>query len=141
MKLLKRIFNSQTETQIIEEIHDRFSSAGERLLKEAKEIIARLTITNEAKAKMLSEFGFTSVPEVKEQKEVAKKRESSETLAKALCELSVKYPGLKFITKDEVMLICEKYNLVLGNVEQFTGFVPEKNLREISDFYKNYNFR
>ncbi len=137
--LLKRIFNPQTETEVIEEIHDRFNLAGERLLREAKEIIAKLSIGNDAKVKTLSDFGFRNTSEVKGYQEAQIKKSTAETLAKTLCELSVTYPGLKFITTEETALICEKYNLVLGSVEQYTGFVPDKNVREISSFYTNYH--
>jgi hypothetical protein len=44
------------------------------------------------------------------------------------------YPFHKFIYYSQLIPICEKYNLVLGPVNQYIGNIPEKNVKEISVF-------
>jgi hypothetical protein len=42
-----------------------------------------------------------------------------------------KYPFLKFITHEQLEVICEKYGLIYAEAGRYIGGVPEKNLREI----------
>jgi hypothetical protein len=44
------------------------------------------------------------------------------------------YPFHKFIYYSQLIPICEKYNLVLGPVNQYIGNIPIKNVKEISEF-------
>lgn len=122
--------------QIVKDIHNEFNLAGERSLKEAKEILASIRIDNGDKVTNLKKFGFGQVKEIKETEEQLKLRKSNDELASTLEMLSVKYPAYKFITHQVAIDICKKYNLVLGDVGQFTGFVPEKNLNQISAFFE-----
>ncbi|MDR1121909.1 MAG: hypothetical protein LBM08_13450 [Dysgonamonadaceae bacterium] len=43
------------------------------------------------------------------------------------------YPFLKFITDEQLNGICKKYRLVYSGVNNYTGEVPDKNLKEIED--------
>lgn len=45
-----------------------------------------------------------------------------------------KYPLYRFIDSATLDRICEKYGLIIGAVGNYTGFVPDKNLREIENF-------
>ena len=47
-----------------------------------------------------------------------------------------KYPFLKVIDYDSVMKICDKYKLVLNNMDNFFGDIPDKNINEILQNYK-----
>ncbi len=120
---------------IVVDIHNEFNNAGDRLLKEAKDIIANATVFNEQKANALSEFGFKSTKEVIEKDAVIKKKTEQQMLAEALEYFNVNFPQYKFITQEATAKICKKYDLVLGEVSQYTGFVPEKNIEKIKSFY------
>ena len=120
---------------VVEEIHREFNIAGDRLLKEAKEIIAMMHIGNEGKVNMLKSHGFRNTKEVTQTEKQLTERGSKEKLANALEQLSTMYPKYKFITHDMALAICEKYDLVLGDVGQYTGFVPEKNIKQIAEFF------
>ncbi|ULT44109.1 hypothetical protein KRR40_12535 [Niabella defluvii] len=49
----------------------------------------------------------------------------------------MRYPNYKFITREEVNRLCEKYGLIFGRADKYTGDIPEKNLLEIEAFYVN----
>lgn len=125
--------------ETIEAIHAEFNSAGDKLLAEARDIIAGLSSHNSEKASALSRVGFTSTKEVVEVGEIEKLKKENESIAGAIQYYSVHFPQYKFITKKMAMAICEKYNLVLGEVSQYTGFVPQKNLNQISKFFEGEN--
>jgi hypothetical protein len=124
---------------IVDEIHDQFNIAGEKLLIEAKKIIANIQPTNEQKVKALTDVGFRNVKEVVETEAAIKVRKEKEELAVALEYFATMFPQYKFISPDMAMAICKKYDLVLGSVGQYKGFVPEKNLKQIERFYKGEN--
>ena len=72
--------------------------------------------------------------------ETMQKEKLALSVAETVKMVARKYPFNKFITEDIVKQICKKYNLVFGDVSQFKGFVPQKNLDEITRFLKNYDF-
>lgn len=125
--------------KVVEDIHNEFNVAGENLLKEAKEIIANIRIDNEGKVDALKSIGFVNTKEVIQTEKQRKEKSDKEEIANALEYFSQKYPKYKFITPKMADKICEKYNLVLGDISQFTGFVPRKNLTQIEDFFKTEN--
>lgn len=155
---------AQTEKRIagqypkeVYEIHQSFNIAGEKLLKEAYEIIRskekelqdieqkKKSIADEKKAQDLEAFGFKNVPQVVtvnaekrnlsiSERDAAIMKKERERLANAIQYFKRKYPMYKFITIAEVENICKRYNLVYGDVALFKGFVPEKNLQEIKRF-------
>jgi len=44
------------------------------------------------------------------------------------------YPNNPFITSELMVKIAWKYDLEIGGLEKYTGFVPEKNINDISSF-------
>lgn len=48
------------------------------------------------------------------------------------------FPGYKIICLNQVKDLCMKYQLVLSNIDKFTGFIPEKNVNEIAQFKKKF---
>jgi hypothetical protein len=118
---------------VIEQIHTEFDTAHEVLMEQAREIISRADDKVE-KAVRLKKAGFDKVTDVKENEHAINIKTLAEQTAKIVSYYSRKYPLYKFITPDQAMTIAEKYNLVLGNVSDFIGFVPDKNLREIENF-------
>lgn len=132
-----------TNNQIIEEIHENFFTEVDKLLQEAK--ISHSLDTNKQtlidKCNRLKALGFTNTKEVKDAElELNRlnllKNENSKKklLTEAIEYFSFKYPNYKFITEDSVKKICEKYNLVYGEIDRYIGVVPDKNLKHIEDF-------
>ena len=56
-------------------------------------------------------------------------------------ELQDKFLGRKIIHTNRVNKLVSKYGLASGRLERFTGFIPQKNLIEISNFEKQYPYR
>lgn len=139
--LEKKIINQNNK--LIDQIHYEFYTEVDKLLEFAR--ILKPLNTNKQdlidKAKRLKKLGFVSSKDLKEadieaerlqniQKENFKKQE----LKDAIDYFSNKYPLYKFITEDSVKKICEKYNLIYGEVNKYKGDVPDKNLKEIENF-------
>jgi len=124
--------------KVVQEIHNEFMTAGDRLLQEANSIIASIVIENQDKVSSLKEFGFRNVPEVTKTDIALRDKANKENLAKAITELSKEFPLYKVINGETVQTICKKYNLVLGENRLYKGFVPVKNLKEIEQFFVNH---
>jgi hypothetical protein len=94
---------------------------------------------------MQRKLGFDNIPIVKnydKEKELNFKlsQKKSLLLSQAKCistdvsNFKSIYPFNKFIYYSQLIPICEKYNLVLGQVKHYIGNIPEKNVKEISEF-------
>jgi len=142
-KAKQKIVNSvKSDEQLIKEIHDDFYTEVDRLLAEAN---IQQTIDKDEnlieRAKRLERLGFSNVKIVTKANAQIKSASTIEInniernrLIEAITYFTQKYPQYKFITRASVIKLCQKYNLVLGSVEQYTGNVPEKNLLEIENF-------
>lgn len=116
LKLFKKV--------TVEEIHNAFDTADDRLLQEA------LSIINEGaleKGGRLERQGFTSSKEVALVSGMKMKKEEAQLIQ----YYKQKYPFNKFLTESELDRICNKYGLIHAPVSAYTQVVPEKNLREI----------
>jgi hypothetical protein len=137
------VTKDQTVNDIIEEIHESFFGEVEKLLAEAK-ISNSLETEYQTlidKCERLKALGFTNTAEVKSaEAEIGRLRglkranDEKEILIDAIEYFSSKYPNYKFITTDSVTKICEKYGLVRGSTDKYTGTVPDTNLKHIEDF-------
>lgn len=125
-------------TELIEQIHNEFLTAGDKLLAEANSILSNLVINEEEKIKQLESLGFANVKEVQDRKFQLEIKRTQESKAQAIISMQKLFPTHKYITEEAVKTICKKYNLVFGTISQYTGFVPKKNLDEISTFYQLY---
>jgi|ERR1051325_17043 hypothetical protein len=126
MNFFKQLFAEQPQ-YTIEEIHEEFDTAQERLLKQANDILKN-DAKNE-KAKLYKELGFNSEKHLKETAETAK----AIVLAGKLEYYVNAYPQQKFLTVDELKRICKKYNLIYAPVGRYKEDVPFKNLQEIKN--------
>jgi hypothetical protein len=122
----------------VEEIHHAFETAADKLLEEAKAVIDQSSNLNLDKVKRLSALGFKQANEVAKSQEIIKKVEFSQEQVALVERYRKQYPRNKFITKDQVIEICNKYGLVTANSSAYKGFVPEKNLQQIEAFDENY---
>lgn len=121
-------------TAIVEQIHNEFFSASELIIKEANQIINSISKASNEKGIRLEKLGFTAAPETIE----VQKKIRAEAIAQKARENAVyfsqTYPHYKYIDEAAIERVCEKYNLVFGEVSMYKGFVPEKNLQEIENF-------
>lgn len=118
----------------IEQIHNEFDIAGETLLKDAISIINETKIANEEKINRLKKMGFHNVGEVKTGDVLINKKRMSESIANLIQYYQQAYPLNKFIAEEQVKTICEKYNLVCGDLSRYKGFVPDEKLKQIESF-------
>lgn len=121
----------------IQQIHNEFECASDKLLKEATEIIAEGSKVDTNKLSRLEALGFKQANNVKETKQLVEKTKLSKEQVQTIEYYRENYPFNKFITEEQVEIICKKYNLICGDVSRFKGFVPEKNLKEIENFKLN----
>lgn len=119
---------------IVEEIHNEFYNAADKLLEEAKQILKDAEVKDVEKGQRLKKLGFIKAQQVNESEQIIEQTKLSQKQIELISYYSQHYPNNKFITQQQVKEICEKYNLVLGQVEWYKGFVPEKNLLEIENF-------
>jgi len=128
----------------VEEIHEEFDSAQERLLKECDDILNTLEIPTEGKverkASNLEALGFINSKTVEDYKDfkesvknVEEKIDFTTTQATEIRNLAFRYPFEKFITTDELDRICTKYDLLHAPVANYIKDVPEKNVLEMKN--------
>ncbi len=116
------------------EIHHEFETAADKLLVQAKGIIKEAESKDAVKVSRLESLGFKQTAQVIELKPLLQQAVLSKEQVELLSYYQQNYPLNKFITEDQVKIICHKYNLVCGEVSRFKGFVPEKNLKQIESF-------
>lgn len=116
------------------EIHNEFNTAAEKLLQDANAVLQKAKQYNIDKLKRLEKLGFSKTREVVEGAEEMKAQLVSHEIANLVNNYQMHYPNNKFIAEKQVNQICEKYKLVCGNIKDYKGFVPEKNLQEIENF-------
>lgn len=120
--------------QVVQDIHNEFFTAGDNLLSEAKSLLLELENKDVSKGKRLAALGFTKTREAM----IAIQTDNKLAITKEIGELVVyyqrNYPNNKFITEDQVKLICKKYGLVLGEISAYKGFVPETKIDLIENF-------
>ena len=137
-KKVKEVYRAATTTQtnaeVVEEIHKQFYTASDRLVENAEKVLSSLDVTGIEKAGRLAKLGFSNVPQVVDSETQTQLKLEQTQLLELLMYYRRTYPLFKVITKEEVSIICKKYSLVVGEVSLYKGFVPEKNLRDIEAF-------
>lgn len=111
----------------VEEVHREFMTASEKLIKDVNDHLLKVKAN---KAKRLERFGFFQSTDVVASADFLKKQRLAEIIQK----YQFSHPNNKVLTYESMLMICKKYNLVHANVSRYTGFVPEKNLKEIEEF-------
>ncbi len=139
----ENIVKEKTVNEIIEEIHETFYTEVDFLLSSAK--ISNSLDTDKQdlidKCNRLKAIGFNNTKEVKEAEieidrlnKLQTENEEKIELIEAINYFSFKYPNYKFITEDSIKKICAKYNLIYGEISNYIGTVPDKNIKDMENF-------
>lgn len=131
-EMKSKVVNKSTRAypEAVVKIHSEFNTAGDILFEQCMELINSSDKNILQKAERLKKLGFNQVEEIKRQEKVT----LTEEIVELVSYYRRNYPFNKFITPEQVSAICTKYNLVMGDVSRFKGFVPERNLTEIENF-------
>ncbi len=121
-------------SRTIEAIHKRFDIAGERLLMQAKRIIANSKSPNTDKVERLKALGFGATKPIKELQEREKAQSEAHEIIEAVEYFRTYYPSYKFISIKQIQSISKKYGLLYGDSKNYLGDIPDKNLEEIEAF-------
>lgn len=117
---------------VIAEIHNSFDTASEKLLNDAKAILAGSYDIE--KGERLKKIGFVSAKKAVEASAIVSEKQRNEELAKLIEYYQMHYPNNKFITEAKTKEICQKYGLLCAETTYYISDVPEKNLSEIENF-------
>jgi hypothetical protein len=135
---MNSIFQKKEYPKDVLEIHRELQTACEQILSEAVETLKkqRPPIQLIEKAKLLRVLGFAKAKQadIEEENEILNEGEMSKEIAEKISYYKFHYLDYKFITDEQIKIICNKYNLVFGKIDKYAGFVPEKNLKEIQKF-------
>lgn len=115
-------------------IHNEFNKASEIALEETKAMLKELDVNDNDRMSRLYKLGFTRVPKAKAQKDIKDRRSAALAKANRYTHWKLKYPNNKFISEKDTAIICKKWNLILGDIGLFTGYVPVENQGEIAKF-------
>jgi hypothetical protein len=135
------------EAEIIEQIHNEFDTAGDRLLAHSEKLLSELKIPTQTKVEKKSErlklLGFTKTEDVsfaekltESNKKIFNKISVNKDQAELIKYYKRKYPFQKFLTIAELDRICEKWGLIYAPVSSYIKTVPEKNLSDIENAKK-----
>lgn len=119
---------------IVDEIHNEFFTAGDKILCEAECLLKELEVKDLAKGKKLAALGFGKTREAVVAIEAETKLTATKEIAELVMYYRMNYPNNKFITEEQVKAICEKYGLIFGDTSMYKGFVPEIKLPLIEKF-------
>lgn len=82
----------------------------------------------------LHRMGFSAQPEAKFAAEHQQKMHQAKDVADTERQYAEKYPGLRFITTENMQAICMKYELLLHNIDRFTGHIPDWAIDRLEGF-------
>ena len=123
---------------VVLEIHNEFNTASDKLLAEAEKVIEEVKQYPMEKVSRLEALGFKNTTDTQNTNGIAERLEMSEKDKEFVLKYRREFPLHKFITEEQIEVICKKYNLVFGESKRYTGFMPERNLAEIEAFQKRY---
>lgn len=123
-----------TYPEIVKKIHREFYTASDRAVEEALAIINENRNINLGKINRLKVLGFNQVSEVLSTEKEINDLNKAKTVTNIISDYRFRYPNNKFIKYEDVIKICEKYDLIIGQISRFRGFVPEKNLTQVESF-------
>lgn len=120
----------------------------EKIHKEFKEALNVATFKKEEvknipdSFKKLKRMHFTSSStfmSVKEKAEEKMKVSATNEIVQQVLEIEAKYPKYRIISLSKVIELMKKYQLVFGSVSDYTGPVPEENIKELEEYEATVN--
>lgn len=146
-EIVVEISDISEDQKLIDEIHNEFDTAPQRILDQALDIINKesdvkveLQSKIVEKALRLKTLGFEKnalVHNLTHTEREIKKSEGLIDMGAAMAHMvkyyTSTYPFLKFLPESELDRICDKYGLVYAPVKHYRMPVPEKNLHEIEN--------
>lgn len=96
----------------------------DELITEARALLEQVKAPTERIAR-LARLGFSSAPEVEEQRVLDAKLQEHKVIADLYDTYALKYPNLKFIDEATMEAVCKKYGLLLGGLHHYIGKVPD----------------
>lgn len=128
---------------IVEQIHAEFDTAVELLLQKTLNIAhtdqkIQSTLGTLQKRQRLDQLGFNAVAlnetELKTNRSLQELLSFKKNLQTVVEYYRMEFPLYKFILYPQVLEICAKYQLYLGNGSLYQGTVPDSNLEQIESF-------
>lgn len=135
LNLILNIFILEYMNTIIEQIHNEASTAEQKLLLNAEQVLFESKDSNLVdRVNQLKDLGFKNFKQAKmmEPQELEKIKNLRDTIK--TYRNSFDY---KFMTDDAVFELCRKFGLVQSPVHLYTDSIPQKNQKEIIEFSKN----
>lgn len=136
-----------TAKQIHEEIYlsgDELLSRLNKQISEYVEVEADQTLSSIDRINMLEKLGFSNHPDMlnfkKHQNTLYEERQLIQEKKNKLMlieEFNLLYPACKIVHFSDLQSICKKYGLQQAPAKYYQGTLPDKNLKEIHDFFEN----
>jgi len=144
-KITKKVIMNKVPEKVISiaEMHEDFySKINEDIALIESYIPSKIEVTNKEKEKynVLRNLGFRNEDVVIHEQKLQLyytnkyeelKRSSIKTL---MLSMKQKYPHYKFITIESLFSLCNKYKLVIGRPDNFLGTIPDKSVKDLSNF-------
>ena len=125
--------NTDKLVMVIDEIHRKAKTASDVVLTEAKQIIATANEDKLESLQKLADIGFPLAKEVGQSKKDLFELVLAKEKAKWISYYATYYPQ-KYILRDDMQAICEKYKLLIGSSKDYIGSIPENKQKEILNF-------
>lgn len=135
---VERNVSAEVDTiDVDKQIHEEVYSAQELILNAANTALKEINKYDEEsynRLLKLYELGFTGMKETNAIKSIDCEKTQNNELIKQIAYYNFNYPLNKFISEGIVGNICNKYNLLLSEINRYTAEIPVKNQVEIIDF-------
>lgn len=115
--------DQETKALTFREVHEELEH--ESMLLKKEHDIEDFSV----KSEFLNNIGFSNSKAAKMYTAIIETKDYRESLAR-------RYHGMvKFILPEQLDRVCEKYNLFVRDVEHFAGDIPEKNIKDMQNYY------
>jgi hypothetical protein len=125
------------ETVTVKQIHSAFDREADTLLVMPEDNFPKKEVLKE-KTERLKKLGFSRCSEIgqlerfdRDREEYLELLEEQRTANEFAQKYRAKYPDLKFIVQEQLVEICQKYDLRARYVSEYVGDIPEQKLFEM----------
>ena len=133
-QMIERIRKSEAINQVVKAIHAEFENASDVVLDRVYSILNREAVKDEEEVSALKNLGFNSLPQVSEYSKIQNEKTAAKQLADVVEYYKKTHPNLTFVPENELTRISQKYGLLIGRPQDYTGTIPAENRREIINF-------